>query len=94
VNTTEYENTTAYNDGIWHHVAVTFNIGDGRVRLYIDGVLVGTSSETITSVQITTENMWIGNRQHEPLPFSGTIDEVIIWNEARTEEQIAKSSNR
>lgn len=38
--------TDSYNDGVWHHVAVT--LGPDGMKLYVDGARVATSSTTAT----------------------------------------------
>ncbi|XP_055866862.1 sushi, von Willebrand factor type A, EGF and pentraxin domain-containing protein 1-like isoform X2 [Biomphalaria glabrata] len=35
-------------DGLWHHVAVTYDAGSGHVALYIDGLTVWTNSTIFT----------------------------------------------
>jgi hypothetical protein len=81
-------------NGFWHHIAFTFDSAASESRLYIDGVLSGikpTSGQIRTtdfSVTIGTYLGWV------PGFFQGYIDEVRIWNVARTSAQIAESMNR
>ncbi len=85
-------NPSNYNDGEWHHVAATFNAEDGKVRLSVDGALVGTSVDTISSVVPTSEDVWIGNRWKSPWKFDGIIDEVRIWSRALDADEIMASA--
>lgn len=79
----------AITTGTWVHVAVTYNAGTGVMNLYKNGVLVSTASSvpayTETVQQIGTFNG--GNF------FNGSIDEVRIWNTARTGADILSTMN-
>jgi len=73
------------NAGEWNHIAVVF---DGvQRRHYINGELVATHNETgalpasTADLRIGSDFSWV----HTP---AGTIDEVRLWNVARTQGQI------
>jgi beta-galactosidase len=74
--------------GDWHHV-VGVGYGDGRVKIYINGV-----EQSLTTVEavnyVSGEGLYIGNRQdnHQSVRFNGTIDEVKIYNRALSVEEI------
>jgi Concanavalin A-like lectin/glucanases superfamily len=76
--------------GEWTHVAVTF---DGTTRKhYINGELVGMWSEP-GALNATADALRIGsdtNFAHTP---NGGIDEVRLWNYARSQDQIRASIN-
>lgn len=80
------------NAGVWYHVAATY---DGlAMRIYINGVLSGTLSTAGQSLQ-TTVTLYIGNGGYwNDGYFNGLIDEVRIWNIARTQAQIQANMNR
>ncbi|SDH37608.1 Ig-like domain-containing protein [Winogradskyella thalassocola] len=83
--------TTVVTDGNWHHVSVT--LGNDIADLYIDGVLDATMSITGT-LNNSSHPVAIGeNLQAVGRYFSGDIDDVRIWNVARTAEQINNSLN-
>ena len=76
--------------GAWNHIAVTY---DGTTRnYYINGILDKTS--TLAPGAITgnpSEPLGIGFDVHDtfdPNFFSGSIDEVRIWNVVRTQAEI------
>jgi phosphatidylserine/phosphatidylglycerophosphate/cardiolipin synthase-like enzyme len=73
--------TNAYNDGRWHYAVVTF---DGSIiRLYVDGVHIGTKSTTAKPESSGTHPMRIGaNSRAMNNYFIGSIDEVRVWNRA------------
>lgn len=85
---------TGLNDRIWHHVAVT---RDGAtMKLYLDGVNTDTFTNVIGLNLSNAKDLIIGARI--PLSanrkFKGNIDEVRIWNVARTQEQIQDTMSR
>ncbi len=77
-------------DGDWHHVAGTY---DGfAVKLYVDGELVTGVGSTTSDIEYGgTGDLFIGAYTTASYCFSGTIDEVRIWDEALTAAQIEYS---
>ncbi|MEI7425551.1 MAG: DUF2341 domain-containing protein [Candidatus Moraniibacteriota bacterium] len=77
----------------WQYVAVTLS-GGTALNFYVNGVLAGTS--TISSSNFT--NLYSigigGNTAWTSVAFSGSIDQVRIYNYARTPAQIAYDYNR
>ena len=69
----------------WSHVAVTYDSASTTMTLYINGAVV---SQSATVPQYTASNMQIGAFISGAV-FNGDIDEVRIWNIARTTEQIS-----
>ena len=71
--------------GRWTHVAVVFN---GTQRLhYINGELAATFAET-GPLTASTNDMRIGSDVSWQFTPAGAIDEVRLWNVARTQVQI------
>jgi len=91
--------TSPLNDGLWHHVAVVWNStlsGAARVQFYVDGVAAANqsgSSLTITPNTPTTGTFRIGTRVDGINFFQGSIDDVRIWNYARTASEIQANMN-
>lgn len=91
-----FKNVTASNAVLvntWQHIAGVWNGSD--LKIYINGVLAGTTTGvTESSFATTTNNLMIGNNQAaSPERFTGNIDEVRIWTNVRTAEQINGSKN-
>jgi hypothetical protein len=81
------------NDGVWHHAA---GVWDGvEPRLYIDGVLAAVGPTSSSPLFDTTDAVVIGNDAAlDPTPlFTGEIDEVRIWDIARSDAEIAATTN-
>lgn len=89
-NTVVQGNVPLQND-IWQHVAAVFD--NGEVRLYVDGQL--DTVQTGPHVpQVTSQAVSLGReRSRNPNWYSGLVDEVRIWNVARTAAEIAATMN-
>lgn len=88
-----YEELTAplmggeLSGGSWHHVAATY---DGTIKkLYLDGVLRATAPKT-GAVVFSTIAGAIGAAIDGSNAYQGLVDEVRVWNVARTAPQIAQ----
>jgi hypothetical protein len=74
----------------WSHVAVTY---DGTtVRMYVNGVQVGTKPQTGSLVS-STQPLRIGGDAIWPEWFKGHIDEVRVYNRALTAAQLQTDMN-
>jgi hypothetical protein len=82
-------NTVVLNT--WQHLVGTW---DGNtIRIYINGILINSTSVTGAFGVRSTSFVIGGNAQLVPEMFTGNIDEVRIWDVARTEEEINGSKN-
>ncbi|MEM7333864.1 MAG: Ig-like domain-containing protein [Chloroflexota bacterium] len=84
--------TGTITEGVWQHVAVT--VDSGGTTFYINGVESGTSANT----QITNNSgsLYI-SRQGQNCNcnfYEGGLDEVRIWNVARTQTEIQDNMNQ
>lgn len=71
-------------DGIWHHLAFVFESGTNLNYLYLDGVLVLTTSVTILD---QTDNVCIG-ASNSVQNFNGSIEEASIHSQKLTASQV------
>lgn len=77
-----------------HHLAATFD--GAMVRVVVDGALAGSAAWTLGSVHYGADDVLIGATNFGAgflRRFDGWIDDVRIWDHARTSEQIAASMN-
>lgn len=77
-------NAPQIHDGLRHHVVATytsvnfaFGVDNVIARLYLDGVLVGTTG--IVGLSNNTTNCCIGSAGDSTLKYVGVIDEVAIY---------------
>lgn len=86
---------TVISDNQWHHVAVTFdNNSNPKYNLYVDGAL--EASFNLTSVTINTSSVTdfrIGMRIDGVNNFTGSIDEVRVWDYARSAAEIDQNKD-
>ena len=86
--------TTGLNveDGAWHHLCATYD--GSNYKFYVDGVLEKSSTGNTGFVTTNDASLIIGddsccaNRE-----FDGQIDDVRIYNYARTPGQIVEDMN-
>jgi Concanavalin A-like lectin/glucanases superfamily len=84
---------TPVDDGNWHHVAGVYD-GAGNKYLYVDGALDGFNNTSGTA-GTNDYPLDIGeNAEQTNRIWNGQIDEVRIWNIARSQEQIQASMHR
>ncbi|MBL7937545.1 MAG: T9SS type A sorting domain-containing protein [Bacteroidia bacterium] len=78
---------------VWNHVSGTFS--NGVTKLYVNGTAVATSTAPFTSIPSCTNKLTIGEDPTIATAeyFNGKIDEVRIWNTARTQTEIAGNMN-
>lgn len=84
-----------YNDGEWVHLAfVRTGAGAGTHTIYINGVAQTLISDDPYGFINNTDNKVIGAGTSGTQFFFGMMDEVRIWNLARTQEQIRNDMHR
>jgi len=75
----------------WYHIAAVNN--NGTRNLYLNGELQSLSG-TANTVQSNSDNFCIGvDYLTQARHFHGKIDEVRLWNVARTESEIRENMN-
>jgi hypothetical protein len=85
---------TPLNNGVWHHVAAVYDpLAVPNTKLYVDGVLDVSGDITIPVNTLQGINVKLGERCDGINRFNGTMDEVRIWNVARTASQIQSNMN-
>ena len=80
------------NDGTWHHIAMSFNSGvTNGTLIYIDGVLKLTTTMTVYNQD---QPFTIGGAAASYGQFyTGSIDDVRVWNVIRTQTEIQTNMN-
>ncbi len=82
------------NDDVWHHVALVVSRTDTVCRLFVDGTLEASIKHNSIQNDINNSaSLLIGTDRNESLFFNGIIDEIRIWNTARSANKIANQKN-
>jgi len=79
--------------GEWHHVAFSYSTRQSRIRIYLDGILLGENDQTIQFASDRPPNFMVGS------DFPGNanaflIDELRITNDEKLPAEIAGDANR
>ena len=81
-----------FTDNFWHHWAVVYDQANTEVLVYRDGMLVG--SRTHSLVFTGSDQLTIGARNSNGTRvhhFPGSLDNVRVWTEVRSESEIRDS---
>ena len=76
-------------DGDWHHIG---HVWDGSCRaLYVDGTIAATDTEALDPLESSNGGLYFGTSKtlEAGTFFSGLMDEVRIYNQTLSPEQIA-----
>ncbi|CAM9909733.1 unnamed protein product, partial [Chrysoparadoxa australica] len=66
----------------WIHVGFTWKLGDGNIKIYVNGVRRITCNTTITDLGTQNQDLYIGgNATHPGFEFKGEIDDVMLWRD-------------
>jgi hypothetical protein len=80
--------------GTWHHIVGTFeNITDTNFecKIYVDGVLKATNTETgAVTMSNTASPIIFGRRSDGSNVFAGQLDQVLIYNRTLSAEEILR----
>lgn len=83
--------------GVFYHIAVVFDSTTPNFTFYVNGSPQGSSASiTGTSIHNNDSRFHLGANNTETTPanyYDGLLDEVRIWNVARTASQIATYKN-
>ncbi|NET04933.1 MAG: hypothetical protein F6K16_09415 [Symploca sp. SIO2B6] len=84
--------TNTYKDGQWHHLAAVKS--STNISLYVDGSLQVQESAPRNFTQSLDVTIGKLSDTQNARYFNGELDEVRIWNQARTPEEIKADMNR
>ncbi|MBU0486318.1 MAG: fibronectin type III domain-containing protein [Bacteroidetes bacterium] len=83
----------ALHSGQWQHVAATFNDATDELYIYVNGEVVESGSFAGTWAGNTSDISIGAVNQGGANFFEGRIDEVRIWNIARSQSEIRSTMN-
>ena len=75
----------------WNHVAVSYKPGESLAQMWVNGMEVPVTNNggnpLTQPFKHTTSSVYLGQRVNT-LPYTGELDEVRIWNDVRTTQEI------
>lgn len=80
-------------DNNWHHLLGVFTPSTS-LELYFDGVLVATTSTSVSSQYNGSNNLQIGARGDGAGPFNGKMSNAAIWNTSLTSTEVTEIYNQ
>jgi sialidase-1 len=86
VRTATVDAAGARADGRWHHVVL--RRGGGRLTLLVDGTATSTAGVSGSLSRNSPFGAHIGQRMDGRAFFTGTIDEVRVWNRALSDAEL------
>jgi hypothetical protein len=93
-DTAVVQSVSSVNTGLWVHVAVVRTRTTGVMSVLINGVTDATVTSTMTASLTSPPSITIGGNTIDNRYFNGVVDELRIWNVARTETAIRSTMNR
>lgn len=78
--------SSSYNNGEWHLFVGTHD--QSTVKLYVDGDVEIVSAAAVGARHPTTSEFTIGNLIGTSIRWTGSIDEVAIWNKALSAAEV------
>ena len=89
--------TGAFNNGIFHHLVVTYN-GNSNIsgmKIYVDNVEVTTTTvgTAITGTLINATVFRIGTREGISYPMNGLLDEIVVYDKELSISEITMRWN-
>lgn len=83
--------SSVINTGNWVHVAASWKQSNGEMKLYINGNPEGTTTGSTHLRNVP--RITLGELQTNIQRYNGSIDEVRIWNEVRSQAQVQANMN-
>ncbi len=88
------QGTTVISNGAWHHLVGVRDKAAGKIYIYVDGKLDGTTTDTTHLAFNRGNNVLIGTRGNSPAQyFNGSVDETRIYNRALSGNEVSQLYN-
>ncbi|MCP3918092.1 MAG: LamG domain-containing protein [bacterium] len=84
--------TTSVVDGSWRHLTGTYDRNASELKVYVDGVLEGTAAYGAPidyNPQPRNNIGWCRNTPGTTFPFLGLVDEVLVFDRALDDAEVA-----
>ena len=84
-----------YTTDNWYHVALSYKPDFGYIKLYLNGreVEYETAQSKTDTINITTNHFMLGSNFLSSASYDGTLDDIRVYNYARTDAEILTDYN-
>ena len=89
----ETSSTVFLADGVWHHIAMTYEASSHVFELYRDGLFLSQATASSEIVDQTHEPVIIAARASKRKFYFGIMDELRFWSVRRSPEEIVFYKN-
>lgn len=90
-----FNSNTTVADGNWHHIAVTYDqSASTKAIIYIDGALDNSHNFTVSMNTSNVNGVILGRRNDGVNYYEGLMDDVRIWDYARTAQEINREKDQ
>jgi len=79
---------TAPSTGSWNHIAFTWETNSDIIKTFINGNQSPNTKTFNGPIGQPSENLNIGRKEQNGWYFNGRIDDITIWNVAKTQTEI------
>lgn len=85
----------ALTAGEWYFASATYDVGTGSMKIFLNGVQVGSRNHTVGGAVSTdaTKTVMVGANPNNYGHFDGRIDEVAIFDKALSQSQLQTMFN-
>ncbi len=88
---------SSYNNNVWYNVMFTRN--DTTLRLYVNGVEITNTPDTLVGSIVNSQEVWIarsaftagGTSPSGSYQFTGSISEIMVYNDVLTDAEILQN---
>jgi hypothetical protein len=86
-------------NGVWHNAVFVRSVALDTIYLYVDGVLITSTTDGTTGSMANNQNVWIGLSAYTgasiygSYPMNGQIGQSLIYNIALTADQVKQNFN-
>jgi hypothetical protein len=85
-NGSNVHGNTLLQTGQWYHVVGTWD--GSNIRIYVDGVLDNSPTSRAAPINTDTRSVYLGGSTGNADVFSGTIDDVRLFNHALDVDEV------
>jgi hypothetical protein len=89
--------SSSYNNNVWYNVMFTRN--DSTLRLYVNGIEIANSPDTLTGSIANSQEVWIARSAYTgggaspsgSYQFIGNISEIMVYNDVLTDSEVLQN---